>query len=90
MGIYPYSEDKLIKGFDLYELLQTNPKKFWEIHGGFMNEGNVAPVQSSFKKLFESMTLKNPQNRATISDIKASEWFRGPVYTDSELASMEF
>jgi len=34
------------------------------------------------------MTRKNPMQRATIQQIRDSEWFNGPVYEENELAGV--
>jgi len=38
-----------------------------------------------FRKLFEGMTRPNPDKRITISDIKKSEFYKGPILQKADL-----
>lgn len=68
--------------YHLYELLQSNPRKFWEMHEDIQK--NIIPTE--FKELFESMTNSDPISRATLEEVKSSDYFNGPVYSDEELS----
>ena len=83
-GVIPHSEGSMFEGVDLLELLHTNTKLFFSKHCE-IQEKEPSFFTDSFKELFLSMTKKDPKERATISDIKSSRWYNGPVYTKDEL-----
>jgi serine/threonine protein kinase len=82
----PYSETKLVNGNDLWKLLYENPKKFWKCQ----EELDHVQVEFSkdFKTLFESMIKYDAEERITIEEIKQSKWYKGPVYTTSQLKTV--
>ena len=82
-GMLPYREDKTINNYDMYKLLQSDVNAFWDAH----NDCRDQPVEydKNFKKLFFSMVRADPEKRITIEEIKKSEWYNGPVYTQKEL-----
>lgn len=84
-GAIPHSEGSIFQGVDLLELLQINTKLFFSKHCE-IQEKESSFFTESFQELFVSMTKKDPRQRATISEIKSSRWYNGPVYTKGELA----
>jgi len=45
-------------------------------------------VSDELKTLFESMAQLDLQKRATIADIKRSEWYNGKTYSDDEFKTI--
>lgn len=43
-------------------------------------------LSPAFRKLFQSMTYEAQENRCTIADIEANEWYNGPVYSREQIA----
>ena len=84
-GVMPHSEGSTFEGVDFFELLHTNTKLFFDKHCE-LQEKESSFFTESFQELFVSMTKKDPRQRATLSDIKNSKWYNGPVYTKDELA----
>jgi len=79
MRCFPYTETLTETNADfLWKYLLDDYEKFWSLHD---NDG----VTSSFKRLFRSMTMAKPSERATIREIKYSAWYNGPVYSKFEL-----
>jgi len=77
-GNLPYAEDMEVNGQNLFEMLLTESKDFWELHRDH-------DLSNDFKELFFSMTKRDPSKRATISQIKKSKWYQGPIYSYNEL-----
>jgi len=83
-GVFPQFEFSKIAGIDFAELLYNNPSEFWDEHVR-VQKANPAEFEEDFKELFITMTKYNPDDRATIDQIKESEWYNGPYYTAEEL-----
>mmetsp|Transcript_35539 Transcript_35539/g.32034 ORF Transcript_35539/g.32034 Transcript_35539/m.32034 type:complete len:152 (-) Transcript_35539:181-636(-) len=77
-GILPYVEEKEVEGYQLYDCLLNNQKRFWEAHT-VIHRTPLKPT-AEFKMLFESMVRSDPEKRASIEWIKESAWYKGPVY----------
>lgn len=58
-------------------------EKFWEIHA--TSNGKVKEFPESFKDLFGAMINLYADKRLTIEQIKAHEWYNGPVPTPVEI-----
>ncbi len=82
----PYLENMRPDGHDLEALLQHNTHEFWEAHIKFQS-GNVK-FSEEFRELFLSMVKANPEERATIKQIKESRWYKGRVYSVNELTNI--
>jgi len=82
-GGFPCLEDTLVENEDLYGVMFDEEEKFWEIHDKIHK--SKIQFEDDFKELFMSLVRANPNERATISDIKKSKWYQGPVYTPEEL-----
>jgi serine/threonine protein kinase len=82
-GYLPYFEDESLYGYDLFDLMLNNVDSFWIAHR--IIGRSVGKFSDEFKKLFISMTKKEPEQRASIQEIKESDWYRGPTYTQEEL-----
>jgi len=86
-GQYPHLENEEYEGVNLYELMQNNPQAFWQKHCQIQGrEPNF--FSDDFKELFLAMTKAKPEERAKIEDIKHSEWYKGPVYSNTELKKL--
>jgi serine/threonine protein kinase len=83
-GSYPYIEGTLHRGENLWEALQNDLEKFWKVQ-----ERNLKCVENEdskdFRELFELMTRAKLDQRATLADIRRSNWFKGSVFTPEEL-----
>ena len=80
---FPYVEDTLVRGYDLEQLLRSDPSHFWEVHENFNPVGSKL-LDEDFKSLFMSMIRDDPVERATIQEIKQSKWYKGEVYREKE------
>jgi len=83
-GNMPHNELSLYRGVDLYGLMHRNEPEFWRKHCEFQNKPSTH-FDSEFQQLFSGMTKINPKERFTISQIKNSNWYNGPVYNTEEL-----
>jgi len=86
VGHMPYLENEKILGKDFFDLLLNDLNGFWRCQAEISEE--VQSLSDSFKNLFESLVHKDPQRRATIQDIKNSEWYQGPIYSFEELSQI--
>jgi len=83
-GVIPHAEDNLYQGTNLLELLNTNSEEFFKKHC-IIQEKDATFFDKDFKELFLNMIKMDPTERATIADIKSSNWFNGPTYSNEEL-----
>ena len=86
-GYLPHLEHNLYEGVDLFDLLNNNNDVFWEAHCKIQGRA-LNFFEPEFCKLFSSMTSFDPRERATIEEIKASDWYNGPIYNKEELANL--
>jgi len=84
-GIPPHLEEKDYQKVNLYNLLYENPQKFWEAHNSYKHQKKF--YSESFRRLFQMITEKDPSKRATIAQIKESDWYNKPILTSEELKS---
>jgi len=80
----PHAEDNRVGGVDFAGLLYTQNDEFWNKHCEIQKKESSFFSQD-FKDLFNAMIALNPEERATISQIKQSTWYNGPTYTDEEV-----
>lgn len=83
-GKIPQTEDSPYHGVNLFELMQMDPKKFWEVHLE-AQERDSEFFEDDFKELFMKMTNSNPQKRPTINEIKQSSWYKKEIYSEQEV-----
>jgi len=89
-GVHPHvEEDTLNDGANLYNLLYNDQSKFWKKQSE-LNKVDDDPsfFSEDFKTLFISMTRADPQQRATIKDIKNSAWYNSEILTSSQLTEL--
>jgi len=86
-GAIPHSENMLFKGINLFTLLNNNNSEFWKVHCEIQGKESSF-FSEDFKTLFNGMTLAEPEKRFSISEIKGSAWYNGPVYTLEEMKEM--
>jgi serine/threonine protein kinase len=81
-GYFPYLEKTAIQGQEFEDLLRKEDPLFWRLH----EEVHEKPTKfdASFKELFMSMVKEDVVERATITEIKTSSWYCGPIYTSEE------
>jgi len=85
-GLFPHSENKIVHGVNLYQLLYENNDMFWKKHAEIL-EVEEAFFEKEFRDLFNGLVHSNPQLRLKAYEAKKSEWFNGPIYTKEELKS---
>ena len=73
-GYLPYNEDTTTQGYDLEKLLVTESPLFWEAHKEI--HGKQLGLSDDFKRIFTWM-VRAEQYRATIADVKKSNWYQG-------------
>jgi serine/threonine-protein kinase 11 len=83
-GSLPMPKHVKYNGLSIYDILQINSNKFWEIHAKTGSSSIV--FDDDFKNLFVWMTKKKPEQRASIQDIKNSRWYNGEVYSSKDLS----
>ena len=83
-GMLPHAEDNRVGGVDFAGLLYTQNDEFWNKHCEIQKK-EASFFSQDFKDLFNAMIALNPEERATIQQIKQSAWYNGPVYTSEEL-----
>jgi serine/threonine protein kinase len=83
-GMLPHAEDNRVGGVDFAGLLYTQNDEFWNKHCEIQKK-EASFFSQDFKELFNAMIALNPEERATIQQIKQSAWYNGPVYTSEEL-----
>jgi len=86
-GKIPQAEEVTHNGVNLYNLMQHNINKFWDIHCK-MQRKSPEFFDDDFRELFYWMTRENPSDRVTIDQIKKSNWYNGPAYTYNELKNI--
>jgi Serine/threonine protein kinase len=86
LSYLPYFEQQEVRGFDLFDLLLNNPEAFWEAHSEI--DDSCLKLSQDFKDLFISMTRKEPEQRASIKDIKQSKWYNGSIYEKKLLSGI--
>jgi len=83
-GVLPHSENKIFRGMNLFDIMNRDNRNFWQKHAEIQNK-TVEYFDEDFKALFNSMTRFNPSERISLEEIKKSNWYNGPVFTDQEL-----
>lgn len=83
-GVLPHSERQKYKNIDLFALMLTNPRTFWEKHCEIQNK-SLSFFGKDFINLFNAMVAADPEQRPSISQIKNSKWYKGPIYTQEEV-----
>jgi len=86
-GKLPHSENILYQDVNLSTLMYEDSQKFWKMHCE-INDKPSSFFDDDFKALFSIMTKFNPQERASIAEIKKSKWYNGPIYSKEELKSI--
>jgi len=82
-GSLAYLENSKVEGFDLYDMVLKQDNSFWKIHAKVTDSDCIE--DENFRKLFWSMVAAKADSRATISDIKKSTWYNGPIYSKEEV-----
>lgn len=85
-GMLPHAEDSRVGGVDFAELLYSQNQEFWKKHCEIQKK-DLSFFEEDFIELFNAMISLNPETRATIQQIKESNWYNGPCYTNEELRS---
>ena len=86
-GILPHSEKQLYKGMNLFSLLDEANSVFWQKHCEIQGK-SAQFFDIEFRKLFNACVSVNPNERPSLSDIKKSKWYNGPVYSQQEVTKL--
>lgn len=86
-GTIAQNEDQEIYGRRLIDLMFNNPDKFWKFHIALQKRATDF-FNDDFKHLFLGMTRFDPEQRFTIEEIKSSNWYNGPVYSQEEVIAL--
>jgi len=84
-GVLPHSENKIFRGMNLFDMMNRDNRNFWQKHAEIQNK-SLEYFDEDFKALFNSMTRFHPSERISLEQIKKSNWYNGPVFTNQELA----
>jgi serine/threonine protein kinase len=82
-GEFPGTEDTIIQGFNLHDMMIAGNSAFWDAHSKVHRGGLV--FDEDFKKMFFAMVHAAPQDRASIEELKKLKWYNGRVYSHDEL-----
>jgi len=82
-GSLPYYEEPQ-GNIDLAIMKEDHPQIFWETHCRY-GDKLASFFSEDFKSLFMAMVKFDPEQRATISEVKNSKWYNGEVYAPEEL-----
>jgi len=85
-GVLPFIEE-LFEGINFFELLHQDQELFWRKHIDIQKKKNSF-FDADFRELFFMMTKPNPDERANLSDIKNSKWYRGPILSQNEISAI--
>jgi serine/threonine protein kinase len=80
--IQPYIEDTEIQGNDLEAMFVNQYSNFWKTISQISEE--PLEIERDIRDLIWSMTKMDPDDRATIQEIKKNKWYNGPVYSVEE------
>lgn len=69
-----------------YKLFCANNKMFWKVH---FKKFKASPPSNEITELLTKMMDYNAERRITLEEIKASEWYNGPLPTREDI-SQEF
>jgi serine/threonine protein kinase len=86
-GMLPHAEDNRVGGVDFAGLLYTRNSEFWNKHCEIQKK-EASFFDEEFKNLFNAMVKLNPTERASITQIRQSKWYNGPVYTPEEVQAV--
>lgn len=81
MRIQPYIEDTEIQGNDLEVMFINQYSNYWKT---ISKISGAEIIDNDFMQLVWSMTKLDPEDRATIKEIKKSKWYNGPVYSEED------
>ena len=81
---FAYLENEPVDGYDLSVLMYRGDPTFWEAHKQILKDR--VNFSQELKDLFMSMVRFEPEARVTIPQIKRSQWYKGSIYSDKELA----
>lgn len=84
-GFAPYFEDKTVgdQDYDLFDILTNNPRKYFKSLSKCHNY--KISFDTHFKKLFLSLTSKDPSKRLSTKEVKENKWYQKPIYDAREL-----
>ena len=83
-GLFPHSENKIVCGVNLFQLLYEDNSQFWTKHAEIL-EVEESFFEKEFRELFNGLIEINPELRLKAHEVKKSEWYNGPIYTKEEL-----
>lgn len=79
-GFIPFQETDGGELDGVKAVLDSNPELFWAELENHFNLNNY--WSNDFKTLFQGMVRSNRFDRYSLEDVKASEWFKGQIYSD--------
>jgi len=85
-NVAPHVEEGEYLGYNLYDLMVNNNERFWDVHCSELLKKDKNFFSDEFKELFNQMVTEKPQDRPNIDQIRKSNWYNGPVFTDDELS----
>lgn len=84
-GCLPYEEKQRTRqDVDMFNIMINHPEEFWRRHSE-LQEKDLSFFDEDFRSLFLSMVAYKPNDRISIEQIKKSNWYNGPVYSQGEL-----
>ncbi len=84
-GTLPHCEQQKNRSSSLTELLYKDNSAFWMKHTEIQRV-DESFFNQDFIDLLNQMIAVDPRKRISISEIKESKWYNGPVYDQEELA----
>lgn len=85
-GYLPYFEDQMIRDHDLFEILKTDTEQFWKIHE--VINPVIKTLSQEFRNLFCSMVHPDPEQRATVDNVRQNKWFNDVILNQADLTKI--
>jgi serine/threonine protein kinase len=83
-GLLPYDEVKKVEGWNLYDLIGKDERRFWSVTEK-VNE-KARGLCKDFREKFIGMIEKDPRKRMTLERVRESRWYGGEVYEKEEVS----
>lgn len=81
---FPFLETEDLEGRDVrcYSTYMKNPRAFWRTKSDGKERGFFS---NDFMTLVDGMVCEDPKKRLTIKEIKKSNWYNGPTFSQEQL-----
>jgi len=84
-NVVPHGEEGEYLGYNLYDLMVNDIERFWEVHCSVLLKKDKSFFNDEFKGLFSQLIREKPHDRPSIDQIRESNWYNGPIFSEEEL-----